>query len=111
MSEKADDDNHSDDDSDRPRTISKQSYSPSDITVRSGVSEGFTSVMPWWPLDGTIAELHVYMRHYTAEFGGSVGTEDAALCVYNELECHENSLQEEMRKLKSKLISLRSDWS
>lgn len=45
-----------------------------------------------------MTEWQVYMQHHAKEFGGSVGTDEATMGVYGELECRINSLRSEMSK-------------
>ncbi len=52
----------------------------------------------YWNIGGTLTEWQVYMQHHAKEFGGSVGTDEATMGVYGELECRINSLRSEMSK-------------
>ncbi len=44
------------------------------------------------PLRGTLNEWRVYIRCYTLEFGGSVGPEQTAKGMYDELKVNRNGL-------------------
>ncbi len=69
-------------------------------TVGEGPESSSTSVCP---LGGTLNEWQVCIRHYTAQFGGSVGTNVTAKGVYSELDLKLNVLTSELRKATTNL--------
>ncbi len=63
------------------------------------LSEGpESSSTPVHPVGGTLNEWHVYIRHHTALYGGSAGTDVTAKGVYSEIDLKINILNVELRK-------------
>ncbi len=72
------------DDGDLAKKVLRKSHAHSDISVHSSVSEGpESSSIPVCLLGGTLNDWRVYIIHYTAQFGGSVGTSVTTEGVYS----------------------------
>ncbi len=92
------------DESDLAKKVLRKSHDQSDVTVQSMSGEGIeSSSVPVCPLGGTLNEWRVYIRHYIASFGGSVGTNASAKGVYSELDLKINVISSELRKATTNL--------
>ncbi len=84
--------------------IARQTVTQAAITERDESALDPNSAMLPRPLGGTLSEWKVYIRYYTLEFGGSVGPEQAAKGVYDELEVKRNALHNQLKRQLVRLI-------
>ncbi len=88
------------DDGNLAKKILRRSHSHSDVSLQSiNLSEGpESSSAPVSPVGGTLNQLRVHIRNYTALYEGSVGTDVTAKGVYSEMDLKINILNVELRK-------------
>ncbi len=89
------------DESNLAKKVLRRSQDHSDVSVYSTeTSEGPESISTLVrPIGGTLNEWHVYMRHYSNIYGGSVGAVLTAKGVYIELRKVTNPLQKSQIRL------------
>ncbi len=89
------------DDSNIAPKIARQTVTQAAITDVGESAMDPNSALPPSELRGTLNEWRVYIRHYTLEFGGSVGPEQAAKSVYDKLEVKRNALHNKLKQASS----------